>query len=238
MKTIAQWVSTAGVCVLDAEMRDGKWLVSGLGLGAARCRGCDTPSCRRQGWQLRHPQDLPVQGAQVLLSVKVARWRCQNPHCSRQAFADPLPRVARSLGRRTCRVAELAKLVAHASGGGPAERLLNRLGLPQSDDMVLRNLKRHVAGRPKGTTTQVVDVDDWAWQKGCRYGTIMVDLDRREVVDVLPDRSAKARGAHSVDGDQPFRLIVITVHGDPDHGVHPARGVHGGQHDVVLMSYH
>ena len=37
--------------------------------------------------------------------------------------------------------------------------------------------------------------DDWAWQKGCRYGTIMIDLERHEVVDVLPDRSAKATGA-------------------------------------------
>jgi transposase len=97
------------------------------------------------------------------------------------------------LGRRTCRVAELARLVGQASGGRPAERLLNRLGLPQSDDTVLRNLKRHAAGSSR-KTIRVVGVDNWAWQKGCRYGTIMVDLERREVVDVLPDRSAKATG--------------------------------------------
>lgn len=193
MKTIAKWAATAGVRVLDAEMRDGKRLVSGLGMGTARCPGCDTPSCRRHGWQVRHLQDLPVQGGQVILSVKVARWRCQNSCCSRQTFADLLPQVARPLGRRTCRVAELARLVGHTSGGRPAERLLNRLGLPQSDNTVLRNLKRHVAGS-SGKATRIVGVDDWAWQKGCRYGTIMVDLERREVVDVLPDRSAKATG--------------------------------------------
>jgi hypothetical protein len=28
--------------------------------------------------------------------------------------------------------------------------------------------------------------------------------------------------AYSVDPDQPFRPIVITESGDPDHGVHPA----------------
>ena len=33
-----------------------------------------------------------------------------------------------------------------------------------------------------------------AWQKGLRYGTIVVDLERREVVDVLSDRSAEATG--------------------------------------------
>ena len=36
----------------------------------------------------------------------------------------------------------------------------------------------------------VAGVDDWAWRKGSNYGTIIVDLERREVVDVLVDRSA------------------------------------------------
>ena len=193
MRTIANWAAVAGLRVLGAEMRDGKWLVSGLGMGTARCPECDARSSRRHGWQIRHLQDLPVQGAQVTLKIKVTRWRCQAPDCSRQTFADPLPQVARSRSRRTCRVAELARLVGHASGGRPAERLLNCLGLPQSDDTVLRNLKRQAGGTSQ-RATRVVGVDDWAWQKGCRYGTIMVDLERREVVDVLADRSAKTTG--------------------------------------------
>lgn len=41
---------------------------------------------------------------------------------------------------------------------------------------------------------RVVGVDDRAWQKGCRYGTIMADLEWREIVDVLPDRFARAPG--------------------------------------------
>ena len=68
------------------------------------------------------------------------------------------------------------------------------LGLPQSDDTILRSLKRHVGARDAAATVRVVGIDDWAWQKGRRYGTIMVDLERREVVDVLPDRSAEATG--------------------------------------------
>ena len=64
MRTIAKWASAAGVRVLDTEMRDGKWLVSGLGMGTARCPECDAHSSRRHGWRIRHLQDLPVQGAQ------------------------------------------------------------------------------------------------------------------------------------------------------------------------------
>jgi hypothetical protein len=67
---------------------------------------------------------------------------------------------------------------------------MKRLGLPQSDDTILRQLKRHQAERGQATPVRVAGIDDWSWRKGCNYGTIVVDLERREVVDVLADRSA------------------------------------------------
>jgi hypothetical protein len=64
------------------------------------------------------------------------------------------------------------------------------LGLPQSDDTILRQLKRHQAQRGAATPVRVAGIDDWSWRKGSSYGTIVVDLERREVVDILMDRSA------------------------------------------------
>lgn len=60
--------------------------------------------------------------------------------------------------------------------------------MPVSDDTVLRCLRRRAA-QNNGTPVRVVGIDDWAWRKGQTYGTIMVDLERRAVVDVLPHRS-------------------------------------------------
>jgi transposase len=41
----------------------------------------------------------------------------------------------------------------------------------------------------------VVGIDERAWRKGQRYGTIVCDLERRKVIDLLPDRSADRTAA-------------------------------------------
>ena len=151
---------------------------------------CDLVSTSRFGWYVRRLQDLPNQGATVELRLKLARWRCCNLRCERQTFVNHLPEIAPPFARRTRRVIELALLFAHATGGRPAERLMRRLGVPQSDDTLLRSLKRHVADHRGAASVRALGIDDWSWRKGSSYGTIMVDLERREVLDVLADRSA------------------------------------------------
>jgi transposase len=70
---------------------------------------------------------------------------------------------------------------------------MRQLGLPQDGHRILRNLKRHAAFSKK--PLRVVGIDDWSWSKGSRYGTIVVDLERHEVVDMIHDRSAKTGAA-------------------------------------------
>jgi hypothetical protein len=107
-------------------------------------------------------------------------------------FGDRLPQIVAPYSRRTRRVVDLARLLAHTAGGRPACRLMARLRAPQSKDTLLRSLKRGVNEQAPAAPVRVVGVDDWSWRKGNTYGTIMVDLERREVLDVLPDRSAKS----------------------------------------------
>ena len=55
---------------------------------------------------------------------------------------------------------------------------------------ILREVKRSAQTDANAALVRVAGIDDWAWKKGMNYGTVIVDLERRQVVDVLPDRSA------------------------------------------------
>src|SRR3954449_10736646 len=62
------------------------------------------------------------------------------------------------------------------------------MGMATSPDTLLRRVKRRK--NEPAEPPRVVGIDDWAWRKGQRYGPIVVDLERRDVIDLLPDRDA------------------------------------------------
>jgi transposase len=60
-----------------------------------------------------------------------------------------------------------------------------------SGTTILRRVKeRKGATQTNRAIVRVAGIDEWAWRKGMTYGTVIVDLERRQVVDLLADRSA------------------------------------------------
>ncbi|MDD7974018.1 ISL3 family transposase, partial [Roseinatronobacter sp. HJB301] len=161
-------------------------MVSGSLTPNGICPDCGLHSRRRHGWRRRRLQDYPAHGEEVTVDLAICRWRCQAHACPRRTFSDQIASIARPFARRTSRVGEIVSHLGHAAGGRPAERLLHRLGLRISDDTVLRQLKKRAQGTAEPPT--VIGIDDWSWRKSQTYGTIIVDLERRVVIDILEDR--------------------------------------------------
>ena len=193
MKASMTWSPAAGLNVVSVERGGQAWTVTLGSQQLSVCPGCGARSKSRHSTYWRTLRDLSAQGAPVVVNARLGRWRCRNQQCDRRIFAERVPGFAAPFARRTARLAEIVRLLGHSAGGRPSERLMRRLGMPLSDTTILASLMKHARGRPEGSDAAVVrvaGVDDWAWRKGHKYGTIIVDLERRAVVDVLADRSA------------------------------------------------
>lgn len=154
---------------------------------AGTCPSCGTISRRVHSRYRRQVADLPVSGQCVRVIVAARRFRCDAVLCGTQIFTerfppDVLPRSA----RRTARLEGIVHHLGLALGGRPAASFARRLMVPVSNDTLLRVVRRR-AQAPR-TPLRVIGIDDWAWRRNHRYGTIVCDLEARQVVTLLPDR--------------------------------------------------
>ncbi len=159
----------------------------------APCPDCGEHARRRHSWYRRRLGDLPWQGLAVRISLLTRRWFCDTPTCPRRVFTERLPTLAPPHGRRTARLATLLTALAFALGGRPGARLLAAIGPVVSHDTLINTIRR--AAEPPAPPPRVLGVDDWSYRRGKVFGTILVDLERRRPIDLLPDRTAASLAA-------------------------------------------
>jgi transposase len=163
--------------------------VSAIG-AVASCPVCQMVTMRLHSHYKRSLADLPWAGIPVRIQLHVHRFFCDNPGCVRKIFNERLPGIAAPWARRTSRLAECQQAIALVTGGSGGMRLCTALAMEGGIDLLLGLIRQHEL--PERPTPQVLGVDDWAMCKGQSYGTILVDLEQGNVVDILPDRTAES----------------------------------------------
>ena len=103
---------------------DQGWIMEAHGQNSAVCPGCQSISRSRHSRYWRSLQDLPIQGAPVILRVHVGRWRCRNAGCERRIFTERSFNVCAPYARQTKRSDEIIAVVGRALGGRPGQRLM------------------------------------------------------------------------------------------------------------------
>jgi transposase len=166
--------------------------VASRGSGAS-CPACQVYSTSVHSHYTRTVADLPLGSRSVTLAVQVRRFRCPNTHCARHTFAEEFVPLVRRYGRQTTVLQELLDdigvTIGVTIGGRPGARFAHRHFLLTSRTTLVRLVRRRVL--PPLLSPSVLGVDDCAVRRHHHDGTLVVDLERRRLLDLWPDRKAE-----------------------------------------------
>jgi transposase len=160
---------------------------------SAACPQCGTAGSRVHSRYSRTIADVAFGGRNLELQLLVRKWICPEASCSRHIFAERFPELVQRYARMTNRLIKALQSVGVISNGADAALIASSLGVPTTAKTIIRRVLQ--LPLPSEGSVRKVGIDEWAWKKGQRYGTILVDLEKRRVVQLLAERSVETSKA-------------------------------------------
>lgn len=172
---------------------DGLTVVATSTQRTSLCPLCQSLASHVHSRYQRRITDLPCAGHAVTVLVHARRFFCRNARCPRKTFRERLSAFVAPRARHSDGLCATLARIGIALGGEAGARLTTLLGMTTIADTLLRLV--HALPLPMIGQPRIVGIDDWAWKKGRRYGTIRCDLERHRPIDLLPERSADSVAA-------------------------------------------
>ncbi len=157
------------------------------------CPLCTQEVTHVRSYYTRLVADVPCAGRQVQLVLQVRKFRCDMTTCPRKVFAERLGSFVSVWARQTTRLRQAIEAIGLATGGEGGARLAERLGIATSPTTLLRRMMAMPLPAVEPVTHLGIDV--FALCRGRTYGTVLVDLRRQQVLDLLSDRKAETAQA-------------------------------------------
>ena len=155
------------------------------------CPECHMVSSAYHSTYRRKLQDLPILGKSVQINLTAYRYYCHNPICQQKVFCETIDNFCGTYKRMTSRLEDFVIALAIQTSCEGASRICALLGIKVSGDtlirLILSRAESHEAGKP-----EFIGVDDWAYRKGFKYGTIIVDGVTHKPIDLLDGKDGKA----------------------------------------------
>jgi transposase len=157
------------------------------------CPLCTLPSSSIHSTYHRRVRDVPCGGRTVQLSLTVRKFFCRNMDCKRKIFTERLPTFIEPWAQMTKRYCEEIQAIGLSTSGSLGTRLAARLGMATSWMTVLRRMMD--LPTPAAGSVVALGIDDFSFRRGRKFGTILVDLDAHQVIDLLSERSSQTSAA-------------------------------------------
>jgi predicted transcriptional regulator len=157
---------------------------------STKCPCCNKSSNQVHGSYVRVLRDLPASTYRVSINLTVRKFFCKNPQCERKIFTEQPGSEISAYSRMTKRTRKTLENILLEVSARKGSYLANLMSLPLSPSSALRMVGSLPI--PAVEKVTVLGIDDWAYRKGLTYGTILVNIETGQVIDVLAGRDANS----------------------------------------------